>query len=212
MKYRKKNLLKVIDMKRIITFFTLLMLAFGGKTAMGQDTVGCAAPEDKRILTYSEIENEFKDGKDWGNIYVEAGMFYSMGSHTGNGVFENVSIGYRIPKSFSVIYLEWGFTNKETFSGYPEMHTGMVALGYDILRFKNDSFSIEPRLGVGFATGGFGTPQRSYRLAAEAGLMLKYEINRCYFGFQSKLMGVVIEYGKSGMFEFMSGFVFGIRF
>ena len=201
MKYRKKNLLKIIDMKRIITFFTLLVLAFGGKTAMGQDTVGCAAPEDKRILTCSEIENEFKDGKDWGNIYV-----------TGNGVFENVSIGYRIPKSFSVIYLEWGFTNKETFSGYPEMHTGMVALGYDILRFKNSSFSMEPRLGVGFATGGFGTPQRSYRLAAEAGLMLKYEINRCYFGFQSKLMGVVIEYGKSGMFEFMSGFVFGIRF
>lgn len=175
-------------MKQIVVFFTLLLLAFGGNKALAQDK------------------------KDWGNIYMEAGISYSVGSHTGEGIFENISVGYRIPESFAVVYLEWGGSDKETRLGYPMLHTGMVSFGYDVLRFKNASFAIEPRLGVGFATGGFGAQERVYRFAAEAGLMLRYEINWCYFGFHGKFVGMSSEWGKTSMYEFMTGFTWGIRF
>lgn len=175
-------------MKQIVVFFTLLLLAFGGNKALAQDK------------------------KDWGNIYVEAGISYSVGSHTGEGIFENISVGYRIPESSAVVYLEWGGSDKETRLGYPMLHTGMVSFGYDVLRFKNASFAIEPRLGVGFATGGFGAQERVYRFAAEAGLMLRYEINWCYFGFHGKFVGMSSEWGKTSMYEFMTGFTWGIRF
>lgn len=81
-------------MKRIVVFFTLLLLAFGGNKALAQDK------------------------KDWGNIYVDASFFYSMGDVTGNGIFENVSVKYRLPETPDVIYLSWGVTNKELKSGF----------------------------------------------------------------------------------------------
>ena len=43
-------------MKRIVVFFTLLLLAFGGNKALAQDK------------------------KDWGNIYVDASFFYTYAS------------------------------------------------------------------------------------------------------------------------------------
>lgn len=106
-------------MKRIVVFFTLLLLAFGGNKALAQDK------------------------KDWGNIYVDASFFYSMGDVTGNGIFENVSVKYRLPETPDVIYLSWGVTNKELKLGYPQMHTVMVGIGTDVLRFKKTDSRIK---------------------------------------------------------------------
>lgn len=199
-------------MKRIVVFFTLLLLAFGGNKALAQESDHVLADPQPENLP-SSFPSGIKEKKDWGNIYVEASFLYSMGDVTGNGIFENVSIKYRLPETPDVIYLSWGVTNKELKSGYPQMHTVMVGIGTDVLRFKKTDFSIEPMAGIGFATGGFGSPKRSYSFALEVGAMFKYDLDWCYFGFQNKVLVTGMKWNKTGaIYEFMTGFTWGVRF
>lgn len=197
-------------MKRIVMFFTLLLLAFGGYKALAQESV-LADPQPENLPSSSPTGTEEK--KDWGSIYVEASLLYSMGDVTGNGVFSNVSVKYRIPQTAGLVYLSWGGTNKEMKSGYPQMYTVMAGVGTDVLRFKKSDFSIEPMAGIGFATGGFGSPERSYSFALEVGAMFKYDLDWCYFGFQNKVLVTGMKWNETGcLYDFMTGFTYGVRF
>ena len=129
-------------MKRIVVFFTLLLLAFGGNKALAQESDHVLADPQPENLPSSSPSGT-KEKKDWGNIYVEASILYSMGDVTGNGVFSNVSVKYRIPQTASLVYLSWGGTNKEVKSGYPQMHTVIAGIGTDVLRFKKTDSRIK---------------------------------------------------------------------